>query len=100
MRRGLTVGCGADRPMTCTLTAELGARDARRLGLRSRRALALGRVVIALTRAGTRTARLLLNAAGRRALRRTRSVTVVVRGTASVPGARGLSLTRAFLIRR
>jgi subtilisin-like proprotein convertase family protein len=100
LSRGLSLGCGADRPLRCDLAAQLAARDARRLGLRSRRPVALGRVVIALPRAGTRTALLRLTPAGRRALRRARRVTIVVRGTAVDGLGTRVSLTRAFLLRR
>jgi hypothetical protein len=86
--------------MRCELAASLAARDARRLGLRSRRPLALGRVVIGLSRAGTRTVRLQLSTAGKRALRGARRVTIVVRGTATDGHGARVSLTRAFLLRR
>jgi YD repeat-containing protein len=99
LRSGLAVGCGSDRPMRCTLTADLAAREARRLGLR-RRAVRLGVLSLTLTRAGTRTARLRLTAAGRRALRRARRVTIVVDGRATDGHQLNVALSRAFLIRR
>jgi YD repeat-containing protein len=100
LSRGLDVGCGADRPATCSMSAELGAREARRLGLRSRRAVTLGRLVLSLPTAGRRAARLRLTAAGRRALRQARQVTIVVRGVATDAHGGRVTLTRAFLIRR
>jgi hypothetical protein len=98
--RGLAVGCGANRATSCSLTATMAARDARRLGMRSRRPIALGSAVLRLPRAGKVAGWLRLTPAGARALRRARSVTIVVRGTAvDALGAR-VSLTRAFLLRR
>ena len=102
LARGLALGCRADRAATCSLRAELRGSDAWRLGLRvrGRKPFALGRITIALSRSGTRSARLTLTRAGRRALRRARSVALVVRGTAAARVGGRLTLTRTFLLRR
>jgi PKD repeat protein len=97
---GLAVGCDADRAVSCRLSASLPAREARRLGMRSRRPVTLGSVVIVLRGAGAGTARLRLSAAGRRAVRRARSATVLVAGTAVDATGRRLILVRTFLLRR
>jgi hypothetical protein len=94
------VGCGANRATSCKLTATMAARDARRLGMRSRRPIALGSAVLRLSRAGKVSGRLRLTPAGARALRRARGVTIVVRGTAVDALGGRVSLTRAFLLRR
>jgi subtilisin-like proprotein convertase family protein/uncharacterized membrane protein YgcG len=101
LARGLAVGCESDRRVTCVLRAELRASDARRLGLRSRagRAISLGSVRIVSSRAGRGAARLRLTSAGKRALRRARSVSVVVRGSVTGDGGR-VTATRSFLLRR
>jgi PKD repeat protein len=100
--RGLAVGCRADRAVRCVLVAELGSSQARRLGLGGRRgrAVALGRVTIALRAGGERTARLRLTPAGRRALRGSRRLTVIVRGTVTAAGTGATRLSRTFLLRR
>jgi len=106
-RRGLTVGCRTDRAATCVLRLELRARIARRLGMRAARRRAtrnrpvvLARAKLVLRAGGARTARLRLTAAGRRALRRTRRVSVLVRGTATAAAGGRTTLARTFLLRR
>jgi subtilisin-like proprotein convertase family protein len=99
--RGLAVGCESDRRVTCVLRAELRASDARRLGLRSRtgKAISLGSVRIVASRVGRGAARLKLTSAGKRALRRARRVSLVVRGTVTGDGGR-VTASRNFLLRR
>jgi hypothetical protein len=101
LSRGLAVGCESDRRVTCVLRAELRASDARRLGLRSRagKAISLGSVRIVASRVGRGAARLKLTSAGKRALRRARRVSVVVRGTVTGDGGK-VTASRNFLLRR
>jgi subtilisin-like proprotein convertase family protein len=100
--KGLALRCQADRAATCSVTATLQPADARRLGLSKSRkkAYVLGRASARLKKAGaaTLTVRLVKKAA--RKLSRTRSVVVIVSGTA-VDGAGGkVALKRAVRLRR
>jgi YD repeat-containing protein len=99
--RGLAVGCQADRVASCALVLELGATDARRLGLRTarNRPLVLGRATISVRAAGVQSGRVRLTASGRYALLHARKVLVVVRGTVRA-SALAVRLSRTFLLRR
>jgi YD repeat-containing protein len=102
LRRGLAVGCRTDRAATCSLRAELSARDARRLGLRAagRRPVAVGTLTLALPRAALMSARLRLGARARRALARARAVTIGLKGSVTDRSGRRVALKRTFLVRR
>jgi YD repeat-containing protein len=99
--RGLAVGCQADRAASCALVLELGAADARRLGLRTarNRPVVLGRATLAVRSAAVKTGRVRLTAYGRYALLRAPRVLVVMRGTVRAGGL-AVRLSRTFLLRK
>lgn len=107
-RRGLALYCRANRAATCIVRAQISARDARRLKLRTRgrRPLVIGQARVRL--AGARSARVVLrlSAKTRRALRRKgtmarlRTIKILVTGTAADSASHRVSLGRAVLLRR
>ncbi|MCD6726022.1 MAG: PKD domain-containing protein [Solirubrobacteraceae bacterium] len=103
LRRGVSVSCRASAGTTCSLEVLVGARDARRLrltrGAKARRPVRVARAKIRLSGAGTAVRRLRLTGKARRALRRARGVVLVVRGSATGPGGRRVTLSRAVLLR-
>jgi PKD repeat protein len=100
-KRGLAVACRTNRAASCAVTVEVGARDARRYGLRSR-----GRSVVLGTASGSasvgRDARLSvrLNAAGRRLVGRARAISLLVRGTVRDRQGGRVPVTRVILVKR
>jgi subtilisin-like proprotein convertase family protein len=101
LSRGLAVGCQSDPRVTCVLRAELRASVAKRLGLRARagKPIVVGTVRFVASASGRGSARLKFTAAGKRALRRARSLSLVVRGTVTGNAGRASAL-RTFLLRR
>ena len=101
-KRGLVLTCSASRAATCSVTAWISAKDAKRLGLRVRgkRPVKVGggsaRVV------AKRTAQLALKAAGpaMRALARARTLRISVQGTARDGSGATAALVRAIVVRR
>ena len=87
LRKGLAMGCRSDRAVRCELVLQIGKRT-------------IGRAVVTLKKAGSKTLKIKLSAKARRLLKRTRSAQVIVRGSATDAKGRTASLRRAFLIRR
>jgi len=81
-KRGLALRIASDEAAGVTLRVRLARRDARRLGLRS---AVVARATASFDAAGSRSLRLRLTAAGRRALQRIgmRDLRVVVRAAAA-----------------
>jgi subtilisin-like proprotein convertase family protein/PKD repeat protein len=102
VKKGLGLRCSADRAVTCSVTASLLPRDARKLGLSKSRtkAYVLGHAAARLTKAGavTLTVPVARRAASR--LKRLPRVTVLVAGTAVDAGGGKVTLRRAVLLRR
>jgi hypothetical protein len=99
-KSGLTVLCAANRAATCTLRLQVSARDARRLGLKSRKGkpVQIGTARVSLTR-GTRSVRFKLSARMRRALKRAKTIKLSVVGTAADATGQRITLGRVVLIR-
>jgi subtilisin-like proprotein convertase family protein len=101
-KKGLGLQCSADRAATCTVTATLQAKDARKLGLsRSKtKAYVIGRVTVRLKKAGRATLKLKLSRKVSSKLKRTKRITVLVAGTAADTAGGKIALRRAVLLRR
>ena len=101
-KRGLVLTCTASRAATCSVTAWISAKDAKRLGLRVRgkRPVKVGAGSAKVVPG--RTAQLALKAAGpaRRALGRAKTLRVSVQGAASDGSGGTAALTRAIVVRR
>ncbi|MDQ6750703.1 MAG: PKD domain-containing protein [Actinomycetota bacterium] len=101
-KRGLVLTCTASRAATCSVTAWISAKDAKRLGLRVRGKrpvkLGVGSAKVLPKRAGA----LPLRAAGQagRALRRAKTLRITVQGAASDGSGHTALLSRAVLVRR
>jgi PKD repeat protein len=101
-RTGVTVLCSANRAATCALQLEVSARDARRLGMRSRkgRPVAIGAARATATRGRAATVRFNLSATVRRALKRVSRLKLSVVGTATDATGQRVALGRVVLVRR
>ena len=87
LRKGLAMGCTSDRAVRCELVLQIGSRT-------------IGRGVVTLKKAGSKTLKIRLSVRARRLLKRAHSAQVVVRGSATDAKGRTATLRRAFLIRR
>ena len=87
LRKGLAMGCQSNRAVRCELVLQIGKRT-------------IGRAVVILKKAGSKTLKIRLSAKARRLLKRTRSTQIIVRGSATDVDGHTASLRRAFLIRR
>ena len=81
------MGCQSDRAVRCELVLQIGKRT-------------IGRAVVTLKKAGSKTLKIKFSARVRRILKRTRSAQVIVRGSATDAKGHTATLRRAFLIRR
>jgi subtilisin-like proprotein convertase family protein len=101
-KKGLGLQCSADRAATCTVTATLQAKDARKLGLSKSRkkAYVIARVTVRLKKAGKATLKLKLSRKVSSRLKRTKRITVLVAGTAADTAGGKIALRRAVLLRR
>jgi PKD repeat protein len=101
-KSGLTVLCSANRTATCTLRLEVSARDARRLGMRSRqgRPVQIGTARVTVTRGRTAGVRFKLSARVRRALKRLSTLKLSVLGSATDATGQRVALGRVVLVRR
>lgn len=105
-KKGLTVGCVADRPVLCQLVAEIQGPDAKRLKLvKAKKGAKPASFQFGLTRivggkgAGG-IARFKLPSKLKKALKKQKSLLVVVRGVAVDAKRQQVTLTRAVLLRR
>ena len=101
-KSGVTVLCSANRAATCTLRLEVSARDARRLGMRSRkgRPVQIGTARVTVTRGRTASVRFTLSARVRRALKRLSTLKLSVLGSAADATGQRIALGRVVLVRR
>jgi hypothetical protein len=99
-RRGLAVACQTNRAASCTVTVEVGARDARRYGLRSRGPVVLGTASGSATVGRNARLSVRLNAAGRRLVGRARAISLVVRGMVRDRQGGRVPVTRVILVKR
>jgi hypothetical protein len=96
------VACQANRRATCALRIELGAKDARRLGLarNARKPVVIARGTVRTDAAKAGVAKLRLTKAAAAALRRAARVTVLVAGEATSAAGDKTKLSRSILLRR
>ena len=101
-KRGLVVTCTASRAATCSATAWISAKDARRLRLRVRGKQPVKLGASSVNVLPTRGAPLTLKISGQalRALRRTRTLRVTVQGMARDAAGTSAKLSRAVIVRR
>jgi chitodextrinase len=101
-RRGLALRFRANRSATCTVSVQLSARTARRLGLvrRAKRPVRIGTARVRVRNSGSVRVALKLTPRARKALRRVRSLRLVVRGSAVGPNGKRVRLARVVLLRR
>jgi PKD repeat protein len=101
-KSGVAVLCSANRAATCTLRLEVSARDARRLGLRPRKArpVQIGSARVTVTGGRTASVRFNLSAGIRRKLKRLSTLKLSVLGSAADATGKRVALGRVVLIRR
>jgi PKD repeat protein len=101
-KSGVRVLCSANRAATCSLRLEVSARDARRLGMRSRkgRTVQIGTARVTVAQGRTASVRFNLSARVRRALKRLSTVKLSVLGSAADATGKRVALGRVVLVRR
>lgn len=100
LKRGFAMTCQADRAATCTVSAKIAGKDARKLRLdRKGRAFTIATGRATLKKSGKVAVAVRLNKKAARALRKVRSLRVALSGTA-VAGKGRASLRAGVLLRR
>jgi hypothetical protein len=98
LRRGIGVSLRGNAPAKATLKAQLDKATAKRYGF-GRRVVTIGSGTIALTRAGSTTGFVRLNAAARRRLKNARNVRVKLTGTIRDVTQRSTPVSKTVLLR-
>ena len=102
LKKGLALSCRADRASTCTVTATLSAKDARKLRLASKKAkkpVVVGTARVTLKKAGVGALKLKLSKKATRALKRSKKVRVALTGIV-ISGSDRASVARAVVVKR
>jgi hypothetical protein len=98
--RGLTLTCTSDRAMHCTVSATIDGQTAKKLRLaRTRKAATVGSVVVDFAAGQDGRFVLKLTAKARKALKRTKRVRVLLKGTAVDAQGNTVTLARVVLLR-
>jgi hypothetical protein len=99
-RRGPTLTCTSDRAIHCTLTATISAKSAKKLRLaRVRKPAVVGRASIDVPAGGNGRFVLKLTKKARKALRRTKRVSLLVKGTAVDAAGHSVTIARVIQLR-
>ncbi len=93
--------CTSDRAVRCMLTATIDGGTAKKLRLaRKRKAATIGSAVVDVAAGGDGRFLFKLTAKARKALKRTKRVRLLIKGTATDADGHTVTLTRVVLLRR